>query len=83
MCPAGVHSRYDQLKQFIDGSVKQGAKRIRVHILTDGRDVPVSTTTRLTASLGKHVKALHLHQLAVRASRRPLRSKSLACLQQR
>ena len=39
---AGVHSRYDQLKQFIDGSVEQGAKRIRVHILTDGRDVPVS-----------------------------------------
>jgi BPG-independent PGAM N-terminus (iPGM_N) len=44
-CPyllAGVHSRYDQLKQFIDGSVEQGAKRIRVHVLTDGRDVPVS-----------------------------------------
>ena len=45
--PAGVHSRYDQLKQFIDGSVKQGAKRIRVHILTDGRDVPVSAADTL------------------------------------
>ena len=37
---AGVHSRYDQLKQFVEGAAKQGAKRIRVHVLTDGRDVP-------------------------------------------
>jgi bisphosphoglycerate-independent phosphoglycerate mutase (AlkP superfamily) len=44
--PAGVHSRYNQLKQFIDGSVEQGAKRIRVHILTDGRDVPVSLASQ-------------------------------------
>lgn len=50
--PAGVHSRYNQLKQFIDGSVEQGAKRIRVHILTDGRDVPVSTAKPETQHTG-------------------------------
>jgi bisphosphoglycerate-independent phosphoglycerate mutase (AlkP superfamily) len=30
----GVHSRYDQLLGFIKGAAKDGAKRIRVHILT-------------------------------------------------
>ena len=36
----GVHSRYDQLAQMLEGAVRDGAKRIRIHILTDGRDVP-------------------------------------------
>ncbi|CAF2107992.1 unnamed protein product [Brassica napus] len=35
----GVHSRLDQLQLLIKGSAERGAKRIRVHILTDGRDV--------------------------------------------
>ena len=30
----GVHSRYDQLIGFVKGAAKDGAKRIRVHILT-------------------------------------------------
>ena len=30
----GVHSRYDQLIGFCKGAAKDGAKRIRVHILT-------------------------------------------------
>ena len=30
----GVHSRYDQLIGFAKGAAKDGAKRIRVHILT-------------------------------------------------
>ena len=30
----GVHSRYDQLVGFVQGAAKDGAKRIRVHILT-------------------------------------------------
>ena len=36
----GVHSRCNQLYAFMQGAAKDGAKRIRVHILTDGRDVP-------------------------------------------
>ncbi|XP_030466868.2 2,3-bisphosphoglycerate-independent phosphoglycerate mutase isoform X1 [Syzygium oleosum] len=35
----GVHSRLDQLQLLIKGAAEYGAKRIRVHILTDGRDV--------------------------------------------
>ncbi|KAF8040843.1 hypothetical protein BT93_B2922 [Corymbia citriodora subsp. variegata] len=35
----GVHSRLDQLQLLLKGSAERGAKRIRVHILTDGRDV--------------------------------------------
>ncbi|XP_022761561.1 2,3-bisphosphoglycerate-independent phosphoglycerate mutase [Durio zibethinus] len=35
----GVHSRLDQLQLLLKGASECGAKRIRVHILTDGRDV--------------------------------------------
>ncbi|MBA0570415.1 hypothetical protein Golob_004076, partial [Gossypium lobatum] len=35
----GVHSRLDQLQLLLKGSSEHGAKRIRVHFLTDGRDV--------------------------------------------
>ncbi|GMH20834.1 hypothetical protein Nepgr_022676 [Nepenthes gracilis] len=35
----GVHSRLDQLQLLLKGCADHGAKRIRVHILTDGRDV--------------------------------------------
>ncbi|KAK6255462.1 hypothetical protein SCA6_016767 [Theobroma cacao] len=35
----GVHSRLDQLQLLLKGASDHGAKRIRVHVLTDGRDV--------------------------------------------
>lgn len=35
----GVHSRLDQLLLLLKGASERGAKRIRVHALTDGRDV--------------------------------------------
>ncbi|OMO87968.1 Phosphoglycerate mutase, 2,3-bisphosphoglycerate-independent [Corchorus capsularis] len=35
----GVHSRLDQLQLLLKGVSERGAKRIRVHVLTDGRDV--------------------------------------------
>ncbi|KAL8151545.1 hypothetical protein V2J09_021353 [Rumex salicifolius] len=35
----GVHSRLDQVQLLIKGAAEHGAKRIRVHFLTDGRDV--------------------------------------------
>ncbi|KAK1286163.1 hypothetical protein QJS10_CPB20g00025 [Acorus calamus] len=35
----GVHSRLDQLQLLLKGASEHGAKRIRVHMLTDGRDV--------------------------------------------
>lgn len=36
----GVHSRYDQVVATIQGAAERGCKRIRMHVLTDGRDVP-------------------------------------------
>ncbi|KAL1821313.1 hypothetical protein ACET3Z_016182 [Daucus carota] len=35
----GVHSRLDQLQLLLKGAAQHGAKRIRIHVLTDGRDV--------------------------------------------
>jgi len=35
-----VHSHVDHLEQLISQAVKEGVKRIRVHILLDGRDTP-------------------------------------------
>ncbi|KAK1265469.1 hypothetical protein QJS04_geneDACA016947 [Acorus gramineus] len=35
----GVHSRLDQLQLLLKGASEHGAKRIRLHMLTDGRDV--------------------------------------------
>lgn len=35
-----VHSHIDHLKRMIEQSQKEGIKRVRVHILLDGRDVP-------------------------------------------
>lgn len=52
----GVHSRYNQLKQFVDGAAKEGAKRIRIHILTDGRDVPDGSSIGFVEQLEKDLK---------------------------
>lgn len=36
----GVHSRLDQILAVLRGAAARGARRIRVHVLLDGRDVP-------------------------------------------
>jgi 2,3-bisphosphoglycerate-independent phosphoglycerate mutase len=36
----GVHSRLDQILGIIDGAVARGCRRLRLHVLLDGRDVP-------------------------------------------
>ncbi|CAK0780495.1 Phosphoglucomutase-1 [Coccomyxa viridis] len=54
----GVHSRYDQLVGFVKGAARDGAKRIRVHILTDGRDVPDGTSVKFVEQLEKDLEAL-------------------------
>jgi 2,3-bisphosphoglycerate-independent phosphoglycerate mutase len=36
----GVHSRLDQLLALLGAAARAGAGRIRLHVLTDGRDVP-------------------------------------------
>lgn len=47
----GVHSRTDQLFAIIRGAAQRGAKRIRVHVLTDGRDVPDGSSIKFVKEL--------------------------------
>ncbi|PSS34802.1 2,3-bisphosphoglycerate-independent phosphoglycerate mutase [Actinidia chinensis var. chinensis] len=47
----GVHSRLDQLQSLLKGASEHGAKRIRVHILTDGRDVLDGTSVGFVETL--------------------------------
>uniref|UniRef100_A0A7R9VFU8 phosphoglycerate mutase (2,3-diphosphoglycerate-independent) n=1 Tax=Chlamydomonas euryale TaxID=1486919 RepID=A0A7R9VFU8_9CHLO len=52
----GVHSRCDQLYGCINGAVKSGAKKIRVHVLTDGRDVPDGSSLKYILELEEVLK---------------------------
>ena len=54
----GVHSRTDQLFLFIRGAAERGAKKIRVHVLTDGRDVPDGSSVRFVDELEAVLKSL-------------------------
>ncbi|GJP56247.1 hypothetical protein CLOM_g15324 [Closterium sp. NIES-68] len=54
----GVHSRYDQVIGTIHGAWEHGAKRIRVHVLTDGRDVPDGSSLQFVAQLEKDLELL-------------------------
>ncbi|XP_075498282.1 2,3-bisphosphoglycerate-independent phosphoglycerate mutase-like [Primulina tabacum] len=47
----GVHSRLNQLQLLLKGVSERGAKRIRVHILTDGRDALDGTSVEFTETL--------------------------------
>ena len=46
-----MHSRYDQLKGIMNGAVADGCKKLRVHVLTDGRDVPDNSCHEYMATL--------------------------------
>ena len=54
----GVHSRYEQLKQLFQGAFEHGAKRIRLHVLTDGRDVPDGSSIEFIGELEKDLEVL-------------------------
>ncbi|KAL3694888.1 hypothetical protein R1sor_008539 [Riccia sorocarpa] len=54
----GVHSRYDQLAQLMKGCVERGCKKIRVHGLTDGRDVAEGSSIKFFTELEKDLEAL-------------------------
>lgn len=54
----GVHSRLDQLQLLLKGSARNGAKRIRVHILTDGRDCLDGSSVGFVETLEKDLAEL-------------------------
>ncbi|PSR84656.1 2,3-bisphosphoglycerate-independent phosphoglycerate mutase [Actinidia chinensis var. chinensis] len=61
----GVHSRIDQLLLLLKGASEHGAKRIRVHILTDGRDVLDGSSIGFVETLEEELA--HLHEKGVDA----------------
>lgn len=54
----GVHSRLDQLLLLLKGSGERGAKRIRVHVLTDGRDVLDGSSVGFVETLENYLAEL-------------------------
>ncbi|CAN0904057.1 2,3-bisphosphoglycerate-independent phosphoglycerate mutase [Linum grandiflorum] len=54
----GVHSRLDQVQLLLKGASEHGAKRIRLHILTDGRDVIDGTSVGFVETLEKDLANL-------------------------
>ncbi|KAF9591893.1 hypothetical protein IFM89_009501 [Coptis chinensis] len=54
----GVHSRLDQLQLLIKGASERGAKRIRIHALTDGRDVLDGSSVGFVETLEKDLAEL-------------------------
>ncbi|MCX7679439.1 MAG: 2,3-bisphosphoglycerate-independent phosphoglycerate mutase, partial [Spirochaetes bacterium] len=56
-----VHSHIAQLFALIDQAAKEGVKRLRVHILLDGRDVPETSALIYVDMLEEHLKKHNLH----------------------
>ena len=54
----GVHSRYNQLIAIVRHAAADGAKKIRLHVLTDGRDVPDNTGAEYIEQLEKDLREL-------------------------
>lgn len=54
----GVHSRCDQLYGCMKGAVERGCKKIRVHFLTDGRDVPDGSSLTFVQQLEDELEKL-------------------------
>lgn len=54
----GVHSRLDQVQLLLKGVVEHGAKRIRLHVLTDGRDVLDGSSVKFAETLEEDLAKL-------------------------
>jgi len=54
----GVHSRYNQLIALVKQAAADGAAKIRLHVLTDGRDVPDNTGAEYIETLEKDLREL-------------------------
>lgn len=61
-----VHSHVNHVFQLIDAAVDDGAKRIRVHVLADGRDVSERSALDYFGPLEKRLEALRESDIDVR-----------------
>eukprot|EP01024_Parvocaulis_polyphysoides_P033640 TRINITY_DN2987_c0_g2_i2.p1 TRINITY_DN2987_c0_g2~~TRINITY_DN2987_c0_g2_i2.p1 ORF type:complete len:454 (-),score=91.43 TRINITY_DN2987_c0_g2_i2:285-1646(-) len=55
----GVHSRYNQLIGTMTGAAEKGAKKLRCHVLADGRDVPDGSFIGFVDSLQKDLAEMN------------------------
>ncbi|NHK32472.1 MAG: 2,3-bisphosphoglycerate-independent phosphoglycerate mutase [Asgard group archaeon] len=53
-----VHSNFDQIFMLIEGMAQSGVRNLRLHILTDGRDVPANSALKYIRPLEKHLKKI-------------------------
>lgn len=53
-----VHSHVNHVYQLIDGAIEDGARKIRIHILADGRDVPDRSVLDYIEPLEKRLQSL-------------------------
>ncbi|KAJ0587975.1 putative phosphoglycerate mutase (2,3-diphosphoglycerate-independent) [Helianthus annuus] len=58
MSDVDVHSRLNQLQLLLKGASERDAKRIRVHVLTDGRDVVDGSSVGFAETLEKDLAEL-------------------------
>ncbi|HNH09333.1 MAG TPA: 2,3-bisphosphoglycerate-independent phosphoglycerate mutase, partial [Leptospiraceae bacterium] len=61
-----VHSHIDHLKALIAGAKKAGVKRVRVHALLDGRDVPEKSALEYTEPFEAFLKELRSSEFDVK-----------------
>lgn len=61
-----VHSHIDHLKALIAGAKKAGVKRVRVHALLDGRDVPEKSALEYTGPFEAFLKELRNSEFDVK-----------------
>ncbi|XP_050380175.1 2,3-bisphosphoglycerate-independent phosphoglycerate mutase [Argentina anserina] len=54
----GVHSRLDQVQLLLKGVAEHGAKSIRLHVLTDGRDVLDGSSVKFAETLEEDLAKL-------------------------
>ncbi|WP_324824466.1 2,3-bisphosphoglycerate-independent phosphoglycerate mutase [Sinanaerobacter sp. ZZT-01] len=60
----GVHSHINHLFALLDLAKKQGLKKVYIHCLLDGRDVPPRCAGRFLLSLEEHMKKIGLGKIA-------------------
>ncbi len=60
-----VHSHIDHLKALISGAASEGVKRIRIHILLDGRDVGETSALDYVLPFEEYLKSIRSNELDI------------------
>lgn len=60
----GVHSHINHLFALMDMAKKKGVKKLYIHVITDGRDVPPESGKGYIEKIEEKIKALGLGQIA-------------------